>query len=191
MGFAIESLQNGKEDAADRIISYVEAIKKAEIKPDIPAMMVMGQARETLANYGHQDKARLVRDTIIQLFANSPDPQIAQMAGQLAGNVRFDAIEELRGQAIDGEPVSASQWRDAVETLIDESADLQTVKYLAGAALEFESRGLNELVEATFDIASKRFDDRRIRNGSGSPTGHSCKPSSRGRDWPRFCPRTC
>jgi hypothetical protein len=165
MGFAIESLQNGTDDAAERIISYVDAIKKSEIKPDIPAMMVMGQARETLANYGHEDKARLVRDTIIELFANSPDPQIAQLAGQLAGNVRFDAIEKLRGQAIDGQPVSTSQWRDAVEILIDESADLQTVKYLAGAALEFESRGLNELVETTFDIATKRFDDEESATG--------------------------
>lgn len=165
MGFAIESLQNGKEDAVDRIISYVDAIKESEIKPDIPAMMVMGQARETLAKYGHEDKARRVRDTIIELFANSPDPQIAQMAGQLAGNVRFDAIEKLRGQAIDGEPVSTTQWLDAVETLIDESADLQTVKYLAGAALEFESRGLNELVETTFAIATRRFDDPESATG--------------------------
>lgn len=165
MGFAIESLQNGKEDAADRIISYVDAIKNSEVKPDVPAMMVMGQARETLANYGQEDKARIVRDTIIDLFANSPDPQIAQLAVQLAGNVRFDEIEKLRGQAIDGEPVSTSQWRDAVETLIDESADLQTVKYLAGAALEFESRGLRELVETTFEIATKRFNDAESATG--------------------------
>ncbi len=93
MGFAIESLRNGEADAADRIISYVDAMNNSEVKPDVPAMMVLGQARETLANYGHEDEARRVRDTIIELFASSPDPQIAQLAGQLAGNVRFDAID--------------------------------------------------------------------------------------------------
>ncbi len=71
----------------------------------------------------------------------------------------------LRGRAIDGEPVSTAQWREAVETLIDESADMQTVKYLAGAALEFESRGLIDLVETTFDIASKRFDNEESATG--------------------------
>lgn len=159
IGFAIESLQNGKEEAASRIVDYVEAIRNSATKPDIPAMMAMGQARETLAKYGHQDEAQRIRDTIIDLFANSPDPQIAQMAGQLAGNVRFDAIESLRSKAVDGEPVSVQQWRQAIETLIDESADLQTVKYIAGASLEFESRGLDELVTTTFDVASRRFDD--------------------------------
>ena len=186
MGFAIESLRNGEADAADRIISYVDAMNNSEVKPDVPAMMVMGQARETLANYGHEDEARRVRDTIIDLFASSPDPQIAQLAGQLAGNVRFDAIDQLRGQAIDGEPVSTAQWREAVETLIDESADMQTVKYLAGAALEFESRGLIDLVETTFDVAMQAIRQRRIRNWPRSPTSHSCQPSPRRRDWPRF-----
>lgn len=165
MGFAIESLQNGKEGAADQIISYVDAIKKSELEPDIPAMMVMGQAREALARYGHDEQASIVRESIIALFGNSPDPQIAELAGQLAGNVRFDAIEGLRAQAVNGDAVPISQWREAVATLIDESADMQTVKYLAGAALEFESRGLDELVRATFDIATQRFDDEDSATG--------------------------
>ncbi len=157
IGFAIESLQNGDPDSADRIVEYVQQIADAETRPDVPAMMVMGEARHTLANYGHTDHARRVRDLIIELFADSPNPEVAQMAAQLAGNVRFDAIDTLRGKIVDGETVAPDRWRDAVETLIQESSDLQTVQYLAGAALEFESTGQSELAESTYEIMSTRF----------------------------------
>ncbi len=159
IGFAIESLQNGDETAADRIVDYVNQIATSKTKPDVPAMMVMGQARQSLASYGQDDKAKRVRDTIIDLFANSPEPEIAEMAAQLAGNVRFDAIDKLRENVMDGTAVSASQWRQAVDKLIEESADLQTVQYLAGTALEFESLGQSELVETTYDAMSTRFGD--------------------------------
>ena len=42
---------------------------------------------------------------------------------------------------------------------------MQTVNYLAGAALEFESRGLNDLVDSTFAIATKQFDDEDSSTG--------------------------
>jgi hypothetical protein len=157
IGFAIESLQNGEQGAADRIIKYIDQIAESDAKPDVPAMMVMGQARESLMNYGHEDQAKRVRDLIVDLFAASPEPQIAQMAAELAGNVRNDGIERLRVEIMDGNSVSTSRWREAVETLVHESADLQTVQYLAGTALELESLGLAELVEATFDVMAARF----------------------------------
>lgn len=159
IGFAIEGLQNGDQGASRQILQYVDQIAHSKSEPDVPAMMVMGQARQILASYGHDEEALRVRNTIIDLFADSPQPEIAQMAAQLAGNVRFDAIEKMRARIMDGETVSATQWREAVERLIDESADMQTVQYLAGAAIEFESIKKDGLLQTTYEVLSRRFDD--------------------------------
>ena len=94
---------------------------------------------------------------IIELFADSPNPEIAKMAAQMAGSVQFDNINNLLGNVLRGETVAADDWRTAVSALIDESADLQTVRYLAGSALEFESLGQQELADVTYDVLAKRF----------------------------------
>lgn len=171
IGFGIEDLQNGVASAPRQIVDLVRRLAGTASKSDVPAMMVMGQARQSLVSYGHDGQAKEVRDTIIDLFADSPDPKIAKMAAMMAGNVRFDAIDSLvtritqPNDAPDAGSISASdvtvqEWADAAETLIDESADLQTVQYLSGAAVEFESRGKTELAEATYDVMQGRFTDQ-------------------------------
>ncbi|MGB0595682.1 MAG: TlpA family protein disulfide reductase [Rubripirellula sp.] len=157
IGFAIESLQNGGEDAVDRLVRYSDQIATTSDSPDVAAMMAMGQARESLARYGHDREARIVRDRIIELFADSSEPQIAEMAARLAGSVRFDVIDQLLSQAIEGETVNRNDWESAVGTLIDESADLQTVQYLSGAALELEGCGQDDLATATYALMAGRF----------------------------------
>lgn len=165
IGFAIEKLQNGREGAAADIVSQVERLASVSAADDVPAMMVMGQAREILAKYGHDAEAKTIRDTIIDLFADSPDAAIAQMAAQVAGNVRFDTIDKLREQAVTGTTIDPQAWAASVDRLIDESPDLQTVQYLAGAALEFEALDLNALVDATYDALARRFADTSTATG--------------------------
>ncbi|KAA1260022.1 thiol-disulfide oxidoreductase [Rubripirellula obstinata] len=173
IGFGIEDLRNGVEEAPENIVGLVRQLASTASDSDVPAMMVMGQARGLLANYGHDLQAKEVRDTIIDLFANSPDPNIAKMAAAMAGNVRFDAIDSMVNQIATGkneaaenelaEPaseVTVAEWVEAAETLIDESADLQTVQYLSGAAIEFESRNRMDLAEATYQVMKRRFTDR-------------------------------
>ncbi len=157
IGFAIEAVQNGKERGANEIIELINDLASSETAPDLPAMMVMGQARQVLDQFGHEKQSKQVRDLIIDLFANSPDPDIAQMAAQFAGTVRFDAIEKLRATAVAGQPLSTDRWREAIATLIEQSPDLLTVKFLAGAALELEATGNDELAVATYDEMSQRF----------------------------------
>ncbi len=157
IGFAIESLQAGSDGAAERIVELIEDLASAPTTPELPAMMVMGQAREVLAKFDHVEKAKQVRDKIIELFADSSDPHIARMAAQFAGNVRFDSIDQLRSTAVAGQTVSIDRWREAAGKLIDESPDLLTVQYLAGAALEFEAIGNDELAAATYGVMTDRF----------------------------------
>ncbi|MFG0262418.1 MAG: hypothetical protein ACF788_08505, partial [Novipirellula sp. JB048] len=130
IGFAIESLQNGAEDAPQRITRLVSDLANSAASSDIPAMMVMGQARQTLAQYGHDAEAQAIRDTILDLYADASDPEIAKMAAQVAGSVHFDEIDRLLRLAIEGEAVAPSDWKAASEALIRESPDLQTVQYL-------------------------------------------------------------
>lgn len=158
IGFASESLQNGKEQGANRIVELTSGFDKSS-SSDVPALMALGKARQILVQYGYQDQARSVRDKIIELFANSSDKNVASMAAQIAGNVLYDEIENLLIAATEGKPVTAAQWKDAVKMLVAESPDLQTVQFLAGAALEFESEGDDELVTATFEVLSDSFDD--------------------------------
>ncbi|TWU47544.1 thiol-disulfide oxidoreductase [Rubripirellula tenax] len=165
IGFAIERLQQGDGGAAGRIVELVDALAKSSASGDVPAMMVMGEARDKLARYGHDAEAKRVRDTIIDVFADSPDAAIAQMAAQVAGNVRFDGIEGMRATIVDGGEVPMDQWQEAVETLIDESADLQTVQYLAGAALEFEAAGFSDPMTTTYDVLERRFNDDQSATG--------------------------
>lgn len=157
IGFELESLQNGKAEAADRIIELIEDLANSDTPPDMPAMMVMGQSRQVLSQSGYEDKSQIVRNKIIELFADSSDPTVAKMAAQLAGNVRFDDIDKLRADIVDGQTVSADKWQEAATKLINESADLMTVQYLAGAALEFEAVGQEELADATYDVMGDRF----------------------------------
>jgi thiol-disulfide isomerase/thioredoxin len=55
--------------------------------------------------------------------------------------------------------VGVDPWTESVQALIAESPDLQTVQYLAGAALELESLGREDLVSATFRSLQEKFGD--------------------------------
>ncbi|MGI9472446.1 MAG: thioredoxin-like domain-containing protein [Rubripirellula sp.] len=166
IGFALEALQNGDEEAPNRIVEYFQQIKSGPTKPGVPAMMIMGQARQALIAYGHEESAMEIRQMIIDLFANSEEPEIARMAAQIAGNVHFDEIEEQRAALMNGESITVDQWRDSVVRLVQESADMQTVQYLAGSALEFEGQnGMDEFVESTYDVLKDKFSDAKSATG--------------------------
>ena len=160
IGFALESLQAGANDKApDQIVSLVNQFKKDDKYTSVPALMVMAQARNILTQYGYDDQALAVREQILTLFAQSPDPTIASLAKQAAGNASYDKIDKLLTKTLDGENTPVADWRDAVSRLIDQAPDLATARYLSSAALEFESANNDELATATYDILSDRFND--------------------------------
>jgi len=160
IGFAIESLQHGNPTAPQRITELVNGLVNSPTQREVPTMMVMGQARQMLAQYGYDEQAGLVRQAIIDLFADAPDPQVAAMAAEIAGSARFDAIDGLLESALTGGDVPPTQWQAAAETLIDASSDLLAVEYLAGAALEFEASEHDDLAESTYEVLRQRLGDR-------------------------------
>jgi len=159
VGFALEALNGGDEDAPNTIVAYFDQLRTSQSKPDVPTLMIMGMAREDLAAAGYDSQAQKVRKMILELFADSPEPAIAEMAAQLAGNVTFDAIEVQRASLVNGGDLTPQQWKESVSTLIAESADLQTVQYLAGAAVELEGLEREDLVEVTYQALTDAFTD--------------------------------
>ncbi len=157
IGFAIESLQNGNEQAGEKIVQYTNQIGSSNSAADVPALIVMGQAKQMLESYGQKELAKNIRDTIIATFGDSKNPDVANMAAQFAGNVLFDGVDKVRDQILNGDNVSIDQWIQSVERLIDESADIQTVGYLAGASVDFEAHGLLPFAEATLKTLSAHF----------------------------------
>ena len=164
IGFAIDRLYNQQPGAENELVELVDVLCKSP-SLDVAALLVMGQAREMLAKAGHTKQAQRVRRKIIEKFANSPEPQIAEMAAQLAGNVQYDEIDHLVSAAVSGKEISLARWQEAVATLIKESPDVVTVNYLGGAALEFEALDQTELADATYDALSNEFGKQEDARG--------------------------
>ena len=162
LGFAIETLRHGTEGSAEAIVEQAQDLASEADDANLPAMVVMAQAREVLAQYGYDDQARAVRATIIERFADSEDPNIARMAADLSGSVRYDAIEPARAAAVAGEEIDVETWREMVATLIETSPDIMTVRYLAGAALELEGSGRDDLADTTYKLLEKNFSDPSV-----------------------------
>ncbi|MCA9140723.1 MAG: TlpA family protein disulfide reductase, partial [Planctomycetales bacterium] len=158
IGFAIDALQGGRETAADQIVSLIQGMS-ASPNQDVPAVLMMAEARQTLANYGLIDHAAKVREKILELYGNSSDATIAQVAADAAGTAKFDPVSRLLAAILKDEQVELSRWTDAVTELATDSPDMNTVQFLGLAALQLESAGRNDFVKATFDILGKTFAD--------------------------------
>ncbi len=159
IGFAIESVQNGDEAAAEKIVQYADQIAGSDTAADVPALVVLGQAKQVLESFGHADQGKQIRDRIIDKFADSKNPDVANMAAQFAGNVVYDEVDQLRDAILKGESVTVEQWVGSVETLIEKSADMQTVGYLAGASVDFEANAKIDFADATLGILQARFNE--------------------------------
>lgn len=162
VGLALERLQHGAASDASEILALIDRIAAAPQAPDVSALMVMGQAYSVLQQYGDDKAAQTVRAKIVELFANHPNPNVSAMALEIAGSPKFAGVDELLRQIEKGQAVSAQAWRDAVMTLINDSADMATVQYLASAALQLEVLGQDDLAEATFEVLTRsdRFEKR-------------------------------
>lgn len=81
------------------------------------------------------------------------------MALQLVGSSSYSQLNELLRAFERREPLAVDQWKAAAETLLDESADMAAVQFLASAALQFEAFGNDQLADVTFDVLhqSERF----------------------------------
>ena len=154
VGLAMERLQNGNATDSQEILGLIDRIARSDTRPDVSALMVMGQALSVLRQYGDDEAAERVRATILDLFASHSNPDVAEMAIQLAGSPKLAEVDRLMTEFGRTGEIDLPRWRSAVNELITDSPELSTVQYLAGAALQFESAGQLEATVATFDVLS-------------------------------------
>ena len=158
IGLELEGIQNGSVKNGDRVMTQVNQIGSGDAQPSIAALMVMGQAREVLQRYGYSAESARVRDRIVDLFANHPDPNVASMALQIAGTPKFAEVESLLRQLERGDTVDVKTWVAAVEALLAESPDLAAVQFIASATLQNEAAGRSEFIDATYDVLAQTKD---------------------------------
>lgn len=158
IGFAIDRLRAGRESAGDEVVALIEGMQ-ANPNPDVPAVLMMAEARQTLESYGMIDQAAKVREKILSLYGNSADPTIAKVAADAAGTAKFDPAKRLLSAILGDQNIQLSQWADAVTDLTSQSPDMNTVQFLGTAALQLEAAGKNTFVEKTFTLLSEAFTD--------------------------------
>ena len=157
IGFALENLKQGNENAKSDLMKYVATISKAIASNDVPTLMVLGQARDTLAAYGEQDLAANVRDKILELYQDSPNPDLRAAANELANHVYYDEIETLLASARNGAELTLGQWESSIKKLVDQANDMNSAQYLSSAALQLEGLQRLDLVSSTFRILREKF----------------------------------
>ncbi|WP_372898378.1 TlpA family protein disulfide reductase [Stieleria sp.] len=158
IGFAIDGLRAGRESAAQEIVSLIEGMT-ASRTADIPAVLMMAEARQVLANYGLIDESARVREKILALYGNSPDKMIAQVAADAAGTAKYDSARRLLGEILENDNVALARWTEAVTELIREAPEMNTVEFLGTSALQLEAAQREAFVEETFRILAEGFAD--------------------------------
>jgi len=151
IGLALERIQNGTNKDASEVLTQTQQLGADGRTPNIAAMMVLGQARVVLEKYGFKKESATVRNQIVDLFASHPDPNVASMALQVTGTPHFAEVDGLFRTLERGDALPLETWRTAVNALLAESPDLAAVQFLAGAALQAEAVGRDDLVDATYE----------------------------------------
>jgi hypothetical protein len=155
VGLAMERLESGRSKDSDEILALIDRIAKSTEKPDVSALMVLGQAHALLQRYGDAAAAETVRQTIVDLFADHPNADVAAMASRLAGSPQFADVDRFVRRFEKGEAVSASEWSGLVTELLARSPAPESIRHLAAAALQFEAFGNDALAEATFEVIAQ------------------------------------
>ncbi len=158
IGFAIDGLRAGRESAAQEVVSLIEGMT-ASRTPDVPAVLMMAEARHVLANYGLIDESARVREKILALYGNSPDKMIAQVAADAAGTAKYDPARRLLGEILENDNVALTRWTEAVTELVREAPEMNTVEFLGTSALQLEAAQRDAFVEETFRILAEGFAD--------------------------------
>ncbi len=74
IGLELEKLQNGSSKDPANVLKLLEELGSGDQTHDIAALMVMGQAKHVLDEYGFADAAKVVRDQVSRLFGSHPAP---------------------------------------------------------------------------------------------------------------------
>jgi thiol-disulfide isomerase/thioredoxin len=202
IGFAIESLRHGKPAAAEQVSKLVRelldgdaanGLARGDGSVDVATLMVLGQAKDTLLQYEHTDKAMEVRDLILERFGTAKDAEVARMAAMIAASgfsqtgSAIERLDQLRQRFVptassgsdSAEPVTLAAWQAAVADVLSSPADVLTVEFLAGVSLEAEAVRRPDIAQATYEILQSEFAHRSDALGRVARSALQAKESRR------------
>lgn len=156
IGFALDSLRGGSDKAANEVVELVKSMQPTA-NADIPAVLMLAEARQTLSDYGMIDQAAEIRGMLLELYGNSSDPTVAKIAADAAGTAKFDRARRLLDAILDNDQVAVERWTDVVEELLNDSPDIITVQFLLESSLHLEVFNRPAFVKTTYDLLTENF----------------------------------
>ncbi|MEM9827234.1 MAG: hypothetical protein AAF958_11625 [Planctomycetota bacterium] len=170
MTLASRAIATGDPVWVGRVVANAQAIGKRLIVRDrdgktrrqsvsdaMATIIALGNARATLNRFDEGEAAESVRRVIQNLYAASSNETVAMAAAQMAGATQQSELEQLRASIMTGKSASPAAWSQAVQRLIDDAPDLQTVRYLGALALELESIDAAGIAKTIYDALAQRF----------------------------------
>ncbi|MEO1619162.1 MAG: hypothetical protein AAFV88_25145 [Planctomycetota bacterium] len=158
IGLAMDRYRTGDPSAAAEIVSLIEGMQ-SNPESDVPAVLVMAEARQFLANYGLNEQSARVREKILSLYKDSSNQMIAKIAADAAGTAKFDRANRLLKEIVEREDVVLERWTEVVTEMLDQSPEINTAQFLCRAALQLEAAGRNAFVDETYRLLDATFQD--------------------------------
>ncbi len=188
IGFELQSLQNGVRATPEALMSQVD---KLFVRPEdrgFPEFMVLQQAQQVLRQMGFVDAADQVKQTLVEAYRTSPDPQlrgeawlIETQASQAYQNFLL-AFRALGSEQFDSPAVLAS-----LRGLYEEFPSLQTLEQIAStiANIEYSGQaGLSQDVASFTQQAMSNYSDQETLGVRNALAAHKARTALLGHELP-------
>ena len=166
IGFELQSLQNGVRSTPEALLSQVDKLFARPEDRGFPEFMVLQQAQQVLRQMGFSDAADHVKQTVIEAYRISPDPQLrgeAWLIETQASQAYQNFLQAFR--ALGSEQFDSTAALAALRGLYEEFPSLQTLEQIASTIANIEYSGHVALSQ---DVAS--FTQQALATYSGQET---------------------
>jgi hypothetical protein len=167
LGLTLEQLQAGQLADPTEVVTRIERLTKQPDALELADLFNCQQALALLTRYGYVAAAQQARSIVLKAFADNPNPLIQQEIAVLQTSTRFDALNDLLRQALAAAPpaIAAAGSADrerldfgpAVDRLITDYPDEETLDFLANAALGLENGGRESLAIKLLEAGETAF----------------------------------
>lgn len=141
LGFALERLQGGVTTEPTEVLRLVEDLTNNSMNLNASSAKVMQRAMIILNQYGYSEAAESVRKSIEVAFANTDDPNLAELIADVLAAARFNILESMRAEIYQSAGQTPEEWGRQAELVAGNNRDLMTLQYLASLALQLEAVG--------------------------------------------------
>lgn len=142
IGFELQSLQNGVRDTPEMLLSQVGKLFARPEDRGFPEFMVLQQAQQVLQQMGFGEAADQVKQTVIEAYRTSPDPQLrgeAWLIETSESQAYQNFLQAFRG--LGSEQFDPAAALAALRGLYEEFPSLLTLEQIASTIANIEYSG--------------------------------------------------